>query len=122
MRELSRNGISVFMDRPYKDYVFKCPEGTVLEDYFAPPMLRVLHSPRMQNFFRAALVARANKCEPLICPDCEQSQIAASSSGTASATKKCGMTPGCKGKLGRIRPPVFDLVMPKRKRRPRSDP
>lgn len=121
MKEFARVGVSVHMGPPYVDYAFRCPAGTALEDYFSPSMLAIIGNDFMDNFFRSALVARANKCEPLLCPVCDECQIAPSSKGTPSAKKRCIMTPRCDGILTRIRPPVFDLVMPKRKRKPRAD-
>lgn len=118
MREMLRMGITVHMGPPYKEYEIVCPDGTELADYFGPPMLTVLASDFMDNFFRCALVARANKCEPMACTACDECQIVSSSWGTASKQKKCMMTPRCSGILERLR--MFDLVMPKRRRKKKA--
>lgn len=115
MREMLRMGITVHMGPPYTEYEIVCPDGTELADYFGAPMLTVLASDFMDNFFRCALVARANKCEPMACTACDECQIVSSSWGTASKQKKCMMTSRCDGILERLR--MFDLVMPKRRRK-----
>lgn len=127
MREMLRMGITVHMDLPcrvsdprfewwpWQEYEIRCPPGTTLDDHFGPPMLKILANDGMDNFFRCALVARASKCEPMCCIVCDECQIVSSSWGTASKKKRCMMTPRCAGVLERVR--VFDLTMPKRRRR-----